>query len=323
MVGDDVYHDDPTVNALEEHVAGILGMQEAMYVPTGTMSNQIAIRVHTQPGDSVVIETLGHIGTHELGGAAHHSGVTLNRITGTRGMFTAEQVIDAVPVPHPSMPSHLYDPHTLICLENTHNLAGGTVWPFEQMREVTDAASALGLATHLDGARLWNASIASGVDVATYGVLFDSVSVCFSKGLGAPIGSALVGSSEFISEARRFKHMFGGGFRQAGLIAAGALYALQKNRDRLIDDQVNARTFAEGVAEISGVTVDLIGVQSNIVIFNVDEPGAVVDACLTDGLAVLVYGPREVRAVFSMEASAPDAVKAVGIVASSVKAVNG
>ncbi len=323
MVGDDVYHDDPTVNALEEHVAEVVGKQEAMYVPTGTMSNQIAIRVHTQPGDSVVIEALGHIGTHELGGPAHHSGVTLNRIQGTRGTFTSEQLVDAVPIPHPAMPSHLYDPHTLICLENTHNLAGGTVWPFAQMQGIIDTAATLGLATHLDGARIWNASVASGVDVAAYGALFDSVSVCFSKGLGAPIGSALVGSSEFISQARRFKQMFGGGFRQAGLIAAGALYALNNNRDRLIDDQLNAATFAEGVGNINGVTVDLAGVQTNIVNFTVDEPGAVVDGCLADGLAVLVNGPREIRAVFSMEASASDAATAIGVVASSIKAVHG
>lgn len=321
MVGDDVYHDDPTVNALEEHVAGILGKEDAMYVPTGTMSNQIAIRMHTQPGDSVVIETDGHIGTHELGGPAHHSGVTLNRILGVGGTFTAAQLAEAVPVPHPAMPSHLYDPHTLICIENTHNLAGGTVWPLEQMQQVVAAASSLGLATHLDGARVWNASIASGVDVATYSNMFDSISVCFSKGLGAPIGSALVGSSEFIAQARRFKHMFGGGFRQAGLIAAGALYALNHNRERLIDDHVNAMTFAEGVANIDGVTIDISRVHTNIVNFTVDEPGAVVDACLADGLAVLVNGPREIRAVFSMEASASDADTAIATVASSVRAV--
>jgi len=323
MVGDDVYHDDPTVNALEEQVAGIAGKEAAMYVPTGTMSNQIAIRVHTQPGDSVVMEALGHIGTHELGGPAHHSGVTLNRIAGDRGTFTSAQLIEAVPVPHPAMPSHLYDPHTLVSLENTHNLAGGTVWPLEQMREVTDTASSLGMARHLDGARIWNASAASGVDIADYGSLFETVSVCFSKGLGAPVGSALVGPNDFIAEARRFKHMFGGGFRQAGIIAAGALYALNNNRERLIDDQVNARTFAEGVAEIAGVSVDLEGVQTNIVNFTVNDPGLVVDACLAEGLALLVNGPQEIRAVFSLEATASDSENAIGIVASSVKAVHG
>jgi threonine aldolase len=323
MVGDDVYHDDPTVNELEEFVADLLGKEEAMYVPTGTMSNQIAIRVHTQPGDSVVIESLGHVGNHELGGPAHHSGVTLNRIEGHLGTFTVEQLRNAVPVPHPAMPSHLYDPHTLLCLENTHNLAGGTVWPLDQMAAVVEAAADLGMARHLDGARIWNASTASGVDLATYGDLFETVSVCFSKGLGAPVGSALVGPSDFITEARRFKHMFGGGFRQAGIIAAGALYAVRNNRDRLIDDQINARVFAEGVAQIDGVTVDLDAVQTNIVNFNVEGPGPVVDSCLNDGVALLVQGPSLIRAVFSMEVDAADAAKAVGVVAASVAALNG
>jgi threonine aldolase len=321
-VGDDVYHDDPSVNELEERVAGIIGKDEAMYVPTGTMSNQVAIRTHTQPGDTIVAETKAHIGTHELGGAAHHSGVTLARIAGRLGTFTSEQLIDTVPVPHPAMPRHLYDPHTLLCLENTHNQAGGTVWPLDLMRNVTDTATALGLARHLDGARIWNASLASGVDVATYASLFDTVSVCFSKGLGAPVGSALVGSSAFIAEARRFKHMFGGGMRQAGIIAAGALFALDNNRDRLIDDHVNARSFAERVAGIDGVTIDLDAVQTNIVNFSVDAPGPVVDVCLANGLAVLVNGPREVRAVFSLEVDADDATRAVGIVAAAVAEVH-
>ncbi len=314
IVGDDVYHDDPTVNALEEYVASVLGTEAAMYVPTGTMSNQVAIRVHTQPGDSVVIEALGHIGNHELGGAAHHSGVTLNRIQGTLGTFTADQLVEVVPVPHPAMPSHLYDPHTLICLENTHNLAGGTIWPIDQIRSVTETAVELGMACHLDGARIWNAAAASGVGPEEYAALFDTVSVCFSKGLGAPVGSALCGPAETISEARRFKQMFGGGFRQAGIIAAAALYALNNNRERLVEDQVNARTFAEGVAEIGGVTVNLDAVQTNIVNFGVENPGRIVDTCLDDGLAMLVNGPREIRAVFSMEADAADAHKAVTIV---------
>lgn len=320
LVGDDVYHDDPTVNALEEYVASLLGKEAAMYVPTGTMSNQVAIRVHTQPGDSIVIEALGHIGNHELGGPAHHSGVTLNRIAGTLGTFTAEQLVHAVPVPHPANPPHLYDPHTLVCLENTHNLAGGTIWPLDQMRSITQTAAELGMIRHLDGARLWNATAASGVELDEYAALFDTVSVCFSKGLGAPVGSALCGPVDTISEARRFKHMFGGGFRQAGIIAAAALYALNNNRDRLIEDQINARAFAEGIAEIRGVTVNLDAVQTNIVNFSVDNPGSVVDTCLVDGLAMLVNGPQEIRAVFSMEANAADAQKAITIVAGAVNA---
>ena len=156
VVGDDVYHDDPTVNALEEYVAGLLGKDAAMYVPTGTMSNQIAVRMHTQPGDSIILESNAHIGTHELGGAAHHSGATLQRIDGVRGVFSGNDVRDTVPVPHPSLPGYLYDPYTLLCVENTHNAAGGTIWDLEATRDVVSVARDLGMATHLDGARLFS-----------------------------------------------------------------------------------------------------------------------------------------------------------------------
>ena len=314
-VGDDVYHDDPTVNALETMVADLLGKEAAMYVPTGTMSNQIAVRMHTQPGDSIVLEASAHIGSHEMGGAAHHSGVTLQRIEGTHGIFTAADVRATVPVPHPSLPAYLYEPHTLLCIENTHNEAGGTVWGLEESQEVTSAARDLGLATHLDGARLWNASAATGIGIDQYAEPFDTVSVCFSKGLGAPVGSALVGSGDFIAEARRFKQMFGGGMRQSGLIAAGAIYALENNRGRLADDHTNARSFAHAIAQVDGVTVDLDAVQTNIVYFNVDDPGAVVDDCLARGVAMLTLGATVVRAVFHLDITADDTASAAAIVA--------
>ena len=316
-VGDDVYHGDPTVNALEARTAEILGKEEAVYVPSGTMGNQIAVRLHTQPGDSVVLETGAHIGTDELGGAALHSGVTLQRIEGTLGTFTAEQLEAELPVEHPSMPSHLLDPYTLVCLENTHNGAGGTVWSLDQMRSVTDRASSLGLATHLDGARLWNASAATGTDVADYAACVDTVSVCFSKGLGAPVGSALAGSSELMFEARRLKHMFGGGMRQAGMIAAGALYALDTNRQRLGEDHANAAAFAADIAAIDGITVDLDAVHTNIVYFDVEDAATVVDAALDDGVAMLFTSPTQIRVVFSLEVDAADAHKAVAVVASA------
>lgn len=317
-VGDDVYHGDPTVNALEERVAAILGKEEAVYLPSGTMSNQIAVRVHTQPGDSVILESDAHIGTHELGGAAHHSGVTLQRIEGDRGTFTAEQMEAKLPIDHPALPSHLLDPHTLVCLENTHNAAGGTVWSLEQMQEVCDRAQGLGLSRHLDGARLWNASAATGVAMAEYAACVDTISVCFSKGLGAPIGSALAGPADLMFEARRFKHMFGGGMRQAGLIAAGAMYALDNNRDRLVDDHTNARNFAAGVLAIEGVTTDVDSVHTNIVYFNVANPGAVVDAAHGAGVAMLVTGATQIRAVFSLEVDASDTSKAIEIFAAAV-----
>ena len=317
-VGDDVYHDDPTVNALETMVADLLGKDTAMYVPTGTMSNQIAVRMHTQPGDSIVLEASAHIGSHEMGGAAHHSGVTLQRIEGTRGIFTAEDVRATVPVPHPSLPTYLYEPHTLLCVENTHNEAGGTVWGLEEAQEVTSTARGLGLATHLDGARLWNASAATGISIDRYAAPFDTVSVCFSKGLGAPVGSALVGDGDFIAEARRFKQMFGGGMRQSGLIAAGAIYALENNRERLAVDHDNARSFADTIAQVDGLSVDLDAVQTNIVYFNIDDPGAVVDACLAKGVAMLTLGATVVRAVFHLDITADDATSAAAIVAGVV-----
>jgi threonine aldolase len=313
-VGDDVYHDDPTVNALETIVADLLGKESAMYVPTGTMSNQVAVRMHTQPGDSIVLEASAHIGSHEMGGAAHHSGVTLQRIPGTHGVFTSDDVRAAVPVPHPSLPAYLYEPYTLLCVENTHNEAGGTIWGLEEAQAVTDTARDLGLATHLDGARLWNASAATGIPVDRFAAPFDTVSVCFSKGLGAPVGSALVGDADFIAEARRFKQMFGGGMRQSGLIAAGAIYALENNRRRLADDHANARSFAQAIADVDGVDVDLDAVQTNIVYFNVDGPGEVVDACLTNGVAMLALGANIIRAVFHLDVTPDDSENAAAVV---------
>lgn len=318
VVGDDVYHDDPTVDELERTVAALLGKEEAMYVPTGTMSNQIAVRMHTQPGDTIVLETDAHIGNHELGGAAHHSGVTISRLAGEYGVFTGEQLRAVVPIPHPSLPSYLYDPVTLVCVENTHNEAGGTLWSLDAIDDVTSTATELGLATHLDGARLWNASAATGIDTATYAAPFDTVSVCFSKGLGAPVGSALVGTSEFITEARRFKHMFGGGMRQSGIIAAGALYALEHNRDRLAEDHTNAQRFAQAIAGTRRGWIDLDSVQTNIVYFNVDDPSEVLEKSLASDVAMLKLGDSLIRAVFHLDISADDTQKAIDVVTGAI-----
>lgn len=317
-VGDDVYHDDPTVNRLEETVAGILGKDDAMYTPTGTMANEVAVRMHTQPGDTVVLERSAHIAAHELGGPALLSGVSLKPITGEYGVFSGDDVRSAIPVPHPSLPGYLFDPHTLVCVENTHNDAGGSVWGLEEIHAVTAAAHERAAATHLDGARLWNASVATDVDVADYAAPFDSVSVCFSKGLGAPVGSALVGDREFIAEARRFKHLFGGGFRQAGILAAGALYALEHHRDRLGEDHANARRFAEAVADTEAASVDLASVQTNMVYFDVVDPGRIVDESLERGVAMLVMGEHRIRAVFHLDVSTDDTTSAIDIVTSVI-----
>lgn len=310
VVGDDVYHDDPTVNRLEHSVADLLGMEDAVFVPSGVMSNQIALRTHTQPGDTVVLHEASHIIRHELGGAAHNSGVTLKPLAGRYGTFTADQIRDCVPTPHTALPNHLFDPVTLVCFENTHNDAGGTVWDPIQMREVATAARDLDLKTHLDGARLWNAAVASGSDPAELAKGLDTVTVCFSKGLGAPIGSALVGSASSMARARRFKQIFGGGFRQAGLIAAGALFALENNFERLVQDHANARVFAESINESEALSVDLDSVQTNLVYFETAHAESLAEACLSDGVSMLAVGPTTIRAVFHLDVSSIEATTA-------------
>ncbi len=305
-VGDDVYHDDPLVLALEEHVAGLLGKDDAMYVPTGTMSNQVALRVHTDPGDVVIAATGAHINGHELGAPAVLSGIRINEVPSERGTFTPAQIQAAIPQPPPSMPPSLFEPATLVAAENTHNEAGGTVWPLDLLTSVAATAHELGLAAHLDGARLWNASVASGVTEREFAAGFDTVSVCFSKGLGAPMGSALVGRQDLIEPARRFKQLFGGGFRQAGLMAAGALYAVQNHRDRLAEDHETAARLAAGLAEIPGIDIDPDDVDTNIVYFLVDDAHTVCDRLTERGVLTLPLGPSRMRAVTHLGIEAAD-----------------
>ncbi len=298
-VGDDVYHDDPTVLELESTVAALLGKEDAVYVPTGTMSNQIALRAHSQPGDTVLAGTNAHIDSHELGAANALAGLTIRQLPGERGTFEAHQVTAAFPDPPASMPAHLFQPVSLVACENTHNGAGGTIWPLERLNAVAAAAHRGGAAAHLDGARLWNASVASGISEATFAAGFDTISVCFSKGLGAPIGSALVGSRDIIDRARRFKQMYGGGFRQAGVIAAGALYALANQRDRLAEDHAAATRLGAGLAEMPGIDLDANAVETNIVYFDVSTMSAaqLCDEMYSAGIAMLPMGPTRIRAV--------------------------
>ena len=246
-VGDDVYGEDPTVNALEEYVAEILGKEAAMYVSSGTMSNQVAVRTHTEPGDEILIDENSHIYFYEAGGTAALSGVICSLISGERGVFGSKEMEAVISgkEPHTTImrPVDLHLPRSkLVCLENTNNRGGGKVWPLEKLAEVEKTARANDLKMHLDGARIWNAAAALKVHETEIARYFDSISVCFSKGLGAPVGSALVGSDDFIMEARRYRKQFGGGMRQAGIIAAGALYALENNRIRLREDHVNAKS---------------------------------------------------------------------------------
>jgi threonine aldolase len=310
-VGDDVFGDDPTVKRLEARVAEMLGKEAALFAPSGTMANQLAVRAHTESGDEILIDGNAHIYYYEAGGPAALSGVSCRCLNGVRGIFTAADVEAAL-----RPPDQHYPPTKLVCLENTHNRGGGTIWPLERIREVADIARRQGLRMHLDGARLWNASVATGIAERDYAAPFDSVSVCFSKGLGAPIGSALCGSRDFIQRARRFRKMFGGGMRQVGILAAGALYALEHQRSRLADDHANARALAQGLARLPGIELDPATIQTNIVFFNVKTMPAkdLVQKLEQAGVRMLALGLTSIRAVTNLMVKAEEIPKAVEIV---------
>ncbi len=318
-VGDDVYGEDPSVKELERRVAALLGKEDAVYVPSGTMSNQIALRAHTEPGDMAIMDAGAHMAINEGGGAAALSGVTIWRAS-HGGIFSAEDVEAALEVPHPFNPPNHPPRARLVCVEQTHNGGGGVVWPLEAVRSVADAARRNGLALHMDGARLWHASAASGVAERDFAEPFDTVSVCFSKGLGAPVGSALAGTRALVGRARRFKQMYGGGFRQAGILAAGALHALDHHRARLGDDVRRARRFAERLAALDGISLELARVQSNIVRFEVPTMGAgpFVDACHARGVHMLPGGHVGVRAVMHLGIGDEDVDAALGVIADTL-----
>ena len=315
-VGDDVFGEDPTVRALEEEVAALVGKEAALFVTSGTMSNQLAIALHTRPGDEVVVGEGAHVVFYESGAGAALSGVQF-AVAGKGGTFEAAELAERVHA------TAYYCPRTsLVCVENTHNRAGGRVFPQARVIEVAEAARARGLALHLDGARIWNASVATGLDVATLAAPFDTASVCFSKGLGAPVGSALVGTREAIERARRLRKMWGGGMRQAGILAAGALHALRNHRERLPEDHAKARRFAERIAETPGLRVELAEVETNIV--NVDVEGAAADRvsllARERGLLLNPTGPRRLRAVMHLDVTATDAERAAGLLAEARRA---
>jgi len=300
FVGDDVFGDDSTINSLEESVAEILDKEAAVYMPSGTMTNQVAIRTHTEPGDEILLEESAHVYLNESGATAALSGAICRLIPGERGVFGAEDMEAAI------RPVNDHYPRTkLVCLENTANRGGGKVWPLEKLAEVKNTAHENGLKIHLDGARIWNAAAAMNIPESEIAKHFDSVSVCFSKGLGAPVGSALAGSSNFIMEARRFRKQFGGGMRQAGIIAAGALYALENNRERLKVDHDNAKIFAKGLAEINGIDINPDDVETNIINFRVQ--GLTIDELIEklnkQGTHVLPKDSITIRAVTNLMVS--------------------
>lgn len=324
-VGDDVYSDDPTVRALEERTAALLGKEDAVYMVTGTMTNQVAIRAHTEPGDAVLFDQNAHVYLLEGGAPASLSGVLPRLLPGVRGIFTPDDVVAALGLPHPFFPATIPAPVKLLCVENTHNIGGGSIWPLEQIAAVAAAARAHGLAVHLDGARLWHASAKTGVPEARYAAPFDTVSVCFSKALGAPVGSCLAGPKEFITRARRFKQQFGGGFRQAGIIAAGALYAIEHHRSRLSEVHARAAAFARKIASYAAVDIDPAAVETNIVRFRLRGVLATqfVEAAHRLGVYMLPSGSHAVRAVFYLDITDADVDRAGEIAGEVLHSLDG
>jgi threonine aldolase len=299
VVGDEQRGLDPTTLALEERVASLLGHEAGLFLPSGTMCNEIALRVHARPGgDEVVLDRTAHLVNSEAGGPAQLAGMMVQVLDGSRGVFTAAQLEAAVrPVGNRYMPRS-----RLVCVEQTSNLGGGTVWPVSVVRSVLEVAARFGLRTHLDGARLMNAVVASGIAGAEWAGGFDSAWLDFTKGLGAPVGAVLVGSREFIDEAWRWKQMLGGALRQSGIVAAGCLYALDYNVERLAVDHENAAVLARGLAALPGVSLDPATVETNIVIFLVDDgPGLV--ARIADRVEVQAFDQHRVRAVTHLDVS--------------------
>ncbi|MFT3743716.1 MAG: low-specificity L-threonine aldolase [Pyrinomonadaceae bacterium] len=318
-VGDDVYGEDPTVNRLQELSAEIFGKEAALFVPSGTMGNQIAVKVHTRPGDEVIIEERGHIFNYEVGAASIIAGVTIRPVKSGdgSGILTWDDISPAV------SSDGIYD-HTqtgLLCIENTLNLAGGRVMSAERCADLSERAHAVGLPVHVDGARIFNAAVAQNTTVAELTKHCDSVQFCLSKGLGAPVGSVLVGTHEFIKEARIWRKRLGGGMRQAGILAAAGLVALEESPKRLHEDHTNAKTLAIGLAAIPGIALDVETVETNIVIFDVSGTGKTSgDICLAlkeNGILASGFGTR-IRMVTHCDVSALEIESVVGTISNVV-----
>jgi threonine aldolase len=299
-VGDEQRFEDPQVTELCSRVATLLGMEAAVFLPSGTMCNQIAFRLHIRPGgDEAILHRTSHPIIAEAGGPAAFAGAMMQPLDTPRGMFTGDDVHGALRYPD------RYSPRSrLVSVEQSTNMAGGRVWPLSQLRGVVDVAQEHGLRLHMDGARLMNAVVASGVPAAQMTAGFDTAWLDFTKGLGAPLGACLAGSAALIDEAWRYKQMLGGAMRQAGIVAAGALYALDHNVERLAEDHAHARTLALGLASIEGLTLDPSEVETNIVIFDVDDPEALCAGLEREGVRMGAVGPRSVRAVTHLDVDA-------------------
>lgn len=312
-VGDDVYGEDPTVNALQERAAALVQKRFALFVPSGTMGNQLAIRVQTKPGDEVIVDSRAHVVRYEQGAAAALAGVQLHMIPTERGLLSPEQVEAAI---RPKDPYTL--PTGLICLENTHNSGGGSIYSLTAIERIRALAEAHQVPMHLDGARLFNAVVAAGVPPTAYTRHFETVSFCLSKGLGAPVGSLIATDSEdLLTKLRRFRRMYGGAMRQAGIVAAAGIYALEHNITRLKDDHDHAKVLARALRSLPNVRLDLARVETNIVIFEVvDDPrsaGDIVAALRAAGVLINAIGPATFRAVTHLDVRATDVERAAQI----------
>ena len=317
-VGDDQYGEDPSVNWLQERIGELLGKEAALFVPSGTMANQIGLKILTRPGDDVVVGEEAHIVWHESGAAAANSGVQFT-VAGRGGLFSAADLRAAY-----KPPGHIvFPPTTLVAVENTHNRGGGVVFPQAEAVAICETARELGLASYLDGARLFNTAAATGRSLAELAAPFDVVSVALSKGLGCPVGSLIAGRYAGIVRARRARRMFGGAMRQSGILAAAGLYALDHNLARLVEDHVNAKILAERLAGLRGVCLDLATVQSNIVIFRMEEatPDAatIVARAQETGVMISAFGERTVRAVTHLDVSRDQCRHAADLLAAVIE----
>jgi threonine aldolase len=314
VVGDEQKREDPTVNELERRAAELLGQAEAVFLPTATMANQIALRVQTEPGDEVLAEEHSHVFLYEQGGPAVHSGLVMRSLPGFAGRIAPEQVRASISDPRSGHMSIT----KLVSLENTHNSAGGRVWPLEEIDGVRATCDELGLRLHLDGSRVFNAAVALGVPAAEIGRRFDTVTLCLSKGLGCPLGAIVAGSTELMAKARRAKHLFGGAMRQAGIVAAAGVYAFEHNVERLADDHARARRLADGLAA-AGLAIDVEAVETNFVQVDVGPLGLTKAEALERlhqagvGLSATIH-PTRLRAVTHLDVTDDDVERAIELI---------
>src|SRR4051812_35211049 len=321
-VGDEQRRDDPTTVELERRVAALLGHDAAVFLPSGTMCNEIAIRLHIRPGgDEILLGRDTHPLRFEGGAPAALSGAVMTIVDGEASMF-APDALDAAIRSHPAGDRYAPRPR-LVCVEQPTNMGGGRVWPLGQVEAVLEVAREHGLRTHLDGARLMNAAVASGIDAATWARGFDTAWLDFTKGLGAPVGACLAGSSELIAEAWRWKQMLGGAMRQSGIVAAAGLHALDHHVERLADDHARARRLAEGLAGLPGVTIDAATVETNVVIFGVPDAPGFCAAIERDGVGMLPVGPERVRAVTHLDVDDAGIERALQAAGGALRALDG